>query len=116
MRYQNEQTGLPKKLVYLVIAFFCIMLGFVGLVIPVIPGILFLVAAVFMLGKVSGRFKYWSEQQPLMRKFQMKMRRLQSVDIPGRVKVVMLMSLEMIVSSLDQVTKAVRRVNRKVSR
>jgi len=115
MPNQITQPDLPLKLVYLVIAVICMMIGVIGLIIPVIPGVLFLIAAVFMLNKVSGRFKRWSEQHPMIRKIQMKMNRLDAVDLATRLKVMMLMGLEVMVKSMGSVASAIRRLTRKFS-
>ena len=62
MQRQVNRSIVPLKLVYLVIATVCIMIGLVGLIIPVIPGILFLMVAVYYLGKVSRRVRNWSDK------------------------------------------------------
>ncbi len=53
-----------QKLVYLVIGIVCLLLGVIGLVIPIIPGILFLMAALYLLSRGSRRIKKFTEQSP----------------------------------------------------
>ena len=46
-------AGMTGKVVYSVIAAVLIIIGLAGLVVPVIPGILFLIGAVMVLSKVA---------------------------------------------------------------
>ena len=101
----NKSLSMHHKVIYLVIAVVCIMIGIVGLIIPIIPGVLFLVAAIFLMGKVSTRVKQWSDQQPLIQKIQ---NRLQGASALNQMKVVALMSLESLVSGLAAVFSRVR--------
>ena len=104
----NKSLSMHHKLIYLVIAVVCIMIGIVGLIIPIIPGVLFLVAAIFLMGKVSTRVKQWSDQQPLIQKIQNRLHRLQGASALNQMKVVALMSLESLVSGLAVVFSRVR--------
>lgn len=104
----NKSLSVHHKLVYLVIAVVCIMIGIVGLIIPVIPGILFLVAAIFLMGKVSTRVKRWSDQQPMIQKIQNRLHRVQGASVLNQMKVVALMSLESLVSGLEAVFSRVK--------
>ena len=116
MKYEKNKSNFPMKLVYLAIAVVCIMIGMIGLIIPIIPGLLFFLFAVFMFGKVSTRFKRWSDQYPTIRKIQHKLSRLDTVGYMNRVKVVALMSLDVIVSTVAQIVTATRRIVRKFSK
>jgi uncharacterized membrane protein YbaN (DUF454 family) len=104
----NKSLSMHHKVIYLVIAVVCIMIGIVGLIIPIIPGVLFLVAAIFLMGKVSTRVKQWSDQQPLIQKIQNRLHRLQGASALNQMKVVALMSLESLVSGLAAVFSRVR--------
>lgn len=104
----NKSLSMHHKVIYLVIAVVCIMIGIVGLIIPIIPGVLFLVAAIFLMGKVSTRVKQWSDQQPLIQKIQNRLHRLQGASALNQMKVVALMSLESLVSGLAVVFSRVR--------
>jgi|TARA_B110000977_G_scaffold54661_1_gene74517 uncharacterized membrane protein YbaN (DUF454 family) len=104
----KKSLSVHHKLIYLVIAVVCIMIGIVGLIIPVIPGVLFLVAAIFLMGKVSTRVKRWSDQQPLIQKIQHRLHRVQGASVLNQMKVVALMSLETLVSGLAALFSRVR--------
>jgi len=85
------------------------MIGIVGLLIPIIPGVLFLVAAVYFLGKVSNRIRRWTARQPTLSKIQGKFQRLTSIDIFDRFKVISLMGLEMLVTTIDRGIQLIKR-------
>ena len=115
MQRQLNRPIFPMKLVYLVIATLCVFIGILGLIVPVIPGILFLIVAVYFLGKVSTRIRNWSNKQPVLKSLHQKLHRLGRVDFVDRIKVISLMSIEMICRSVDQVNKSVRQVRRSLS-
>ena len=108
----DRQLGLPHKVVYIAIALVCIMIGFAGLILPIIPGFLFLLGAVYCLSKVSRRFKNWAEQQATLQELQTKLSRLNTVDALSRAKVVSLMGLEMMVQFCVQVVGVAKRAAR----
>ena len=109
MHVSQKRPGFHFKLVYLVIAVICIMMGIIGLIVPIIPGVLFLVAAVYFLGKVSNRIRRWSDRQPILNKIQSKFQRLNTIDVVDRIKVVSLMGLEMLVATIEQGVRLVKR-------
>jgi len=104
-----NQAKVSHKLVYLVIAVLCFMVGLVGLIIPVIPGVLFFLGGIFYLSKVSTRFKYWSEQQPILQKLESKLARLKTVDYRARAKVVGLMTIDMMIKSTTSTINMIKR-------
>ena len=107
-----NQPGLSHKVIYLVIAVVCFMVGLAGLILPIIPGFLFFLGGIFYLSKVSTRFKYWAERQPVLQKLEKKMSRLKTVDYTARAKVVALMTMDMMIRSITSAVKMIkRRVN-----
>ena len=72
----NPQLTRPVKVVYLMLALVCGVIGLAGLLLPVIPGLLFLVAALYLVGKVSVRVKAWSEARPMLRGLHARIRRM----------------------------------------
>lgn len=55
------------KVIYTFFAIVLLMLGLLGLMIPVLPGVIFLVAAFLLLAQVSTRVKRWVDAQPFLR-------------------------------------------------
>ncbi|MFT5210918.1 MAG: uncharacterized membrane protein YbaN (DUF454 family) [Flavobacterium sp.] len=110
----HKPLALPHKVIYLVIAAICIMLGVAGLILPIIPGFLFMLGAVYCLSKVSHRFKNWADQQAILRDLQKKVSRINTVDVLSRGKVFALMTLDVMVRSVITIVDFLkRRVPRK---
>ena len=81
--YQVERaqrvTPWPLKIVIGVIGAACIALGLLGLMLPIIPGILFLALAVIVLSRISRRVDRWRREMPLMVRVQAR------IDALGRL-------------------------------
>jgi uncharacterized membrane protein YbaN (DUF454 family) len=92
-----------KKLAYVIVALLMLMIGLAGIIIPVIPGILFLAAALFYFGKVSPAIKSWSDNHPILGKVNERIDRLGEVKLVERIKIVALMSIEAIASTISAV-------------
>ena len=68
-----------QKLVYGLAAAILVLLGLVGLVLPVLPGLVFLALAAGLLARVSPRFGYWWYQKPLVQRFTRTQQQLKDV-------------------------------------
>ncbi|MDG1113342.1 MAG: DUF454 family protein [Pseudomonadales bacterium] len=68
-----------QKLVYGLAAAILIVLGLIGLVLPVLPGLVFLALAAGLLARVSPRFGLWWYQKPLVQRFTRKQQQLKDV-------------------------------------
>ena len=58
---------------HVIAAAVCIVLGIIGLVIPVIPGVIFIAIAAIFLARVSNRMDRWVKSSPFMRNTQSRM-------------------------------------------
>ncbi len=58
-----------KRIIYLVSGTIFLILGIIGLALPVIPQVPFLLLAAFLLSKGSGRIGRWISDLPVYRKF-----------------------------------------------
>ena len=77
------RMGRWLKLVYLVIGVVCLMLGVIGLIIPIIPGVLFLMVALYLLSRGSHRIKSFSERQPHLRRLHRRMEQFGKANFSG---------------------------------
>lgn len=98
------------RAIYLVIGVAFLALGVVGLIIPIIPGILFLAAAVYVLGKVSRRVRHFGQRNAAYRDVSRRFDRLQFVSIRNRARVFPLILLDMAVTGLDRLVNATTRL------
>lgn len=106
----KQLTASPMKIVYLVLALCFLVLGVIGLVFPLIPGILFLVGAVYLLGKVSRRIKAWSASSSTYTGVERRIALLGGVGWLDRVRLGSLMALDAVVRSVDSVLAGLGRI------
>gem|GEM_PF-766182 len=100
----------PEKLLYLTLGIMFLALGIVGLLIPILPGILFLGGAVYMLSRGSNRVREYAENSPRLREWQLRMQRLDTVDTMARIKVAALMTLQSVVIGTQKLVTGLRRL------
>ena len=67
-----------QKVVYGLAAAILVLLGLIGLVLPVLPGLVFLALAAGLLARISPRFGYWWYQKPLVQRFTRKQQQLKN--------------------------------------
>ncbi|MEJ6593237.1 MAG: DUF454 family protein [SAR86 cluster bacterium] len=95
----------PVKVVYVALALICVLIGIAGLLLPVIPGLLFLVAALYLIGKVSVRVKTWSESRPMLVSLHARLHKLEQVSLGERLKLV---GLTVAALALGLITRSAR--------
>ena len=54
----------PEKLLYFTLGIMFLVLGVVGLIIPILPGVLFLAGALYMLSRASRRVRAIADDNP----------------------------------------------------
>ena len=90
-----------KKLVYLAISVLMLMIGLAGIIIPIIPGLLFLAVALFYLGKVFPSIKSLSDSHPVLGKVNDRIDQMAEITMWDRIKVAALMSAEAATSAIS---------------
>lgn len=100
----------PEKLFYLILGIIFLALGVVGLLIPILPGVLFLAGALYMLSRGSSRIRRLAEEHPRIRSLHQRMNRLSAVSALDRIRVTSLMTLQATVTGLQKLTLGVRRM------
>ncbi len=100
----------PEKLLYLTLGIIFLALGIVGLLIPILPGILFLGGAVYMLSRGSNRVREYAENSQQLREWQLRMQRLDTVDTLARIKVAGLMAVQSVVVGAQKLITGLRRL------
>lgn len=94
-----------SKVLYIVLALACVLIGLLGLVVPVIPGVLFLGVALYLVTKVSRRVKYWTDASPLLKGMNSTLARMEHGSIKDRAKLVGLATLAVLTQTLGQVQR-----------
>jgi uncharacterized membrane protein YbaN (DUF454 family) len=55
--------GFIRHTVIILVALFLILVGIVGLILPLLPGILFIVVGLLLLSAYNPRFEFWLHEQ-----------------------------------------------------
>ena len=94
---------LSLKLLFVLAVAICVVLGVVGLVLPIIPGLLFLAIAAIMLAPHVPALNRWLRRSPLMRRYLNDAENLRSLETPDRLKLGALLSLRMLIDGAKYV-------------
>lgn len=100
----------PEKLIYLLLGAVCLVLGIIGLVIPIIPGILFLGGALYLLTRGSTRIRAFANTDPRLQSLQRRLERIDGVGFLDRIKVSGLMAADAVVMGIQKLTLGIRRL------
>jgi uncharacterized membrane protein YbaN (DUF454 family) len=87
----------------------CLLLGVVGLVLPIIPGLLFLFIAAVLLTRVSSRFANAMEQHHGFSKSMRFVRSAQHLSIGEQIKLSGLVLVKSVISGIDAGFRALRK-------
>jgi uncharacterized membrane protein YbaN (DUF454 family) len=95
-------VGVTAKVVYTVVAVLLLIIGLAGILVPIIPGVLFLIGAVLILSKASKRVHRWSEGQPWVRGARIRMIQMQGLHPAAKVRFVGLLVAQSVVSGVER--------------
>lgn len=99
-----------EKLIYLTIGIIFLVLGVVGLVIPILPGVLFLGGALYMLSRGSTRVRQMADDNPTLRDFRTRMDRIDAVSVAQKAQVAALMIVQGTAIGVSKVVGGVRKL------
>lgn len=111
MNMDSEQDKLPfpvKAAVLVVVAVFAVI-GVVGLILPIIPGILFLALAAYLLARVSSRFAFYLDQQPTWMKLRRHWRSQRLLTMTQRLKLAGLYCARAAIDGMDALFRKLTR-------
>ncbi len=104
MKEKNSENGLMPMLykgACLVLVGLLILLGIVGLILPIIPGVLFLFLAALLLAKVSSRFDALLHRNENMRTWRRRWDTSNALPLLQRVKLSFLLVARAVVNGVE---------------
>ena len=104
--------SLTMKLIACAVIVACLLLGLAGLILPLIPGLLFIVIAAFVAAKLSPRFAALLRENETLRGYLDQAERVAGVPLPQKVQVVGLLLLKMAIDGVALLVAAAMRLMR----
>ena len=92
--------NLSTKLIACGVIVVCLLLGLAGLILPLIPGLLFIAIAVFVAAKLSPRFATMVRENDTLRGYLDQADRIAGVPGAQKIKVVGLLFLKMLIDGV----------------
>lgn len=93
-------SDISTKLIACGVIVVCVLIGFAGLILPLIPGLLFLGVAAFVAARVSPRFASVLRQNDRLSGYMAQADRIAGVPLPQKVQVVGLLLLKMLIDGV----------------
>jgi uncharacterized membrane protein YbaN (DUF454 family) len=109
---------LSTKLIACAIIVACLLFGLAGLILPLVPGLLFIAIAAFVAAKVSPRFASMVRENETLRGYLDQADRIAGVPLAQKIQVIGLLFLKMLidgvallVAGIMKLVKAAERVS-----
>ena len=99
---ESKEIPFPIKAAVLVVVMVFAVIGVIGLVLPIIPGIVFLALAAFLLSRVSSRFANYLHDNHMWRKLTRLWRSQSFLSGAERLKLVALYTVRSVVDAIDR--------------
>ncbi len=109
--YDEPSREMPVLLKTIILGFvgLFVVIGLIGLVLPIIPGILFLALAAWLLTKVSSRFAFHLEQNHHWIRFKRYLRSISFLSIGQQLKLTVLMIARSAIDGLNRLVDFLRK-------
>ena len=111
---KSKHQSMPivfKGLCLILVGFF-VLLGLVGLILPIIPGILFLFLAALLLAKVSSRFDAMLNRNKDMRYWRRRWTTSNSLPLAQRLKLSFWVAARAVVNGVEAAVNSVSKAQR----
>lgn len=102
--------NLSTKLIACAIIVACLLLGVAGLILPLIPGLLFIAIAVFVAAKLSPRFAAVVRENETLRGYFDQADRIAGVPLTQKVQVIGLLLIKMLIDGVALLVAAVMKL------
>ena len=103
----------PYQLLLLITGVLLLFIGLVGLIFPLIPGLLFLVLALMVIGRVIPSVKAWVDRNETLSGIQDRVERLDGRSVLTFAKVAALTLVQAAVTTMAFTWRLVRRMTRR---
>jgi len=104
--------NISTKLIACAVIVACLLLGLAGLILPLIPGLLFIAIAAFVAAKLSPRFGAVLRENDTLRGYLDQADRIVAVPLPQKLQVVGLLFLKMLIDGVALLVTGVMRLVR----
>ena len=104
--------NISTKLIACAVIVACLLLGLAGLILPLIPGLLFIAIAAFVAAKLSPRFGAALRENDTLRGYLDQADRIVGVPLPQKLQVVGLLFLKMLIDGVALLVTGVMRLVR----
>jgi uncharacterized membrane protein YbaN (DUF454 family) len=102
--------NVSTKLIAAGIIVVCVLLGLAGLILPLIPGLLFLVIAAIVAAKLSPRFAETLRQNETLRGYIDRTEGFSSLPLDGKIKLAALLFVKMLIDGVALLVAGVMKV------
>jgi uncharacterized membrane protein YbaN (DUF454 family) len=100
----------PTKLIAAGVIVVCLLLGLAGLILPLIPGLLFLAVAAIVAAKLSPRFAATLRQNDTLRGYMDRTEGFTALPLDGKIKLAGLLVLKMLIDGVALLVAGVMKV------
>ena len=111
-----DMQNLPVKLIAIAVIIACLALGVIGLVLPLIPGLLFLAIAAVVAAKLSPRFASTLRQNPTLSGYLDRTDGFMALPLGKKVQVAILRGVKMLIDGVALLVAGVMRLLRAAER
>jgi uncharacterized membrane protein YbaN (DUF454 family) len=101
-----------KALILVCVGIF-LVIGLIGLILPIIPGILFLALAALLLAKISSRFAYYLNNNSSWQRMRRYWRSMSFLSVAQQVKLSFWFAARSLVSGIDSAVNLARKLVKK---
>ena len=109
MQSMKHHAGqLSAQLLIFLVILACLALGLIGLILPIIPGLLFLAIGAILLAPYVPALGDWMRRSPVMSRYMDDAERLHTLELPDKLKLGFFMSLRMMIDGAKCVFRFVQ--------
>jgi uncharacterized membrane protein YbaN (DUF454 family) len=101
---------LSTKVIACAIIVACLLFGLAGLILPLVPGLLFIAIAAFVAAKLSPKFAAMVRENETLRGYLDQADRIAGVPLPQKIQVIGLLLLKMLIDGVALLVAAVMKL------